>query len=121
MIVIASVIIRLNAESFQVGLHVNHIKFLCMCFIIIPALILWNMYVRSSGYVGKPIGRSKIRDNIKFRLERIPGLGNEGLYFIYKENEKLLYVDNPNFENGQYIKSGDVLRKVDDLNRHSEA
>lgn len=72
--------------------------------LIFCALIIFILDFR-----GNPLTRNDLKIGVKFRLEKIPGPGNERYYFIYEGNKKLFYTDLPEFEDGIYVKDGDEL------------
>lgn len=77
-------------------------------------LIIAGLVIFTYDYNGKPLTRQNIKSHIKFRLEKIPGPGNERYYFIYKGNMRSFYTDTPEFENGFYVRDGDRLLKEED-------
>jgi len=73
-----------------------------------------------SNLLGKPLKRNDLKNGINFHLEKIQGVGNESLYFIYKDSKKFLYTDITSFENGEYIKISGSLFKIENFSYSRE-
>ncbi len=73
-------------------------------FIFLSLSVFLSGSISNSDIKGRPLRRKDLREGVCFRLEKISGPGNEGLYFLWQDNnEKFMYADLREFKNGSYI------------------
>lgn len=105
---ISTILCGIIAVSLLQGsLHI--LVLLAVGIMIFSNIAFYHFWMQQTGVA---MNRYQIKKGVKFRLEKIPGPGNEELYFIYEGSKKLLYTDTSEFRDGWYIKQGDSLLEV---------